>query len=65
MRDREPSVPLGTISNQHAWLVVAAAMALHNLGRISRAESERLMDMYFARIDEAAGRMYPETANSK
>jgi len=62
MRDRETSVPLGTISNQHAWLIVAAAMALHNIGRISRGESERIMDMYFARLDDAAERMFPETA---
>ena len=49
------------VSQQAAWLIVFSSMGLANLGRMTRKDAEELLDAYFARIDEAAGRMFPET----
>jgi len=62
MRDRDPSVPTGTISNQQqAWLFVVLAMEFENIGCLSRKDAEEIVDSYFERVDDAAERMFPET----
>jgi len=53
------------VSQQAAWLIVFSAIGLQNVGRMTRKDAEELLDAYFARIDEAGARMFPETANSK
>jgi hypothetical protein len=50
-----------SISSQAAWLIVFSAMGMEHVGRMSRAEAERLMDEYFDICEQARRRMFPET----
>jgi hypothetical protein len=47
---------------QAAWLTVFTAMGRVIVDRMSREDAEILLDQYFARVDETARQMFPETA---